>query len=564
MPTGPRFEGGRRQAWREDQAAKRGQQRSGTPGHDQTRDDRPRDEGSTNDRPARDRDDRYRDDRYRDERPRGDRSGDDRLNDDRPRDFASPTRGEGEGTRRGPVGRGEPGRFTGQRDRPVRTHRPDRGPDRAWDDRAAETGWVQDDLALPGRGDEADIRRDGPPDERFGGRGGGRDAGWNDGRTSDDRPAPWGVARDRPAREGDREFSSRRDAPRRDWDERPPRSAGAGDRPREWDRDRPARPDDRDDRAGQFRGRADRGALHRDDRATTARPDDRWQGDRQDRPLVGDAGFSPVPDRVRSRDESRWDDRPAPRRDTAPGGPGGDRSPSPRDARYFQGRTSGGGGDRGVTRDPGAGPARPEGGAPDRPRLPRSARTSGNPKADADALLARLGVAEANFADQYAAVQIYARKAGKSLPNGLRSDLRRRGLLSRRGNGRPMESASLADVRAHIDRVDRQLVELLVERGAYVAQAARFKADAAAVEDPDRVETVISNARRHAEGWAADPGLVEDLYRVMLPVFIAHEHDAQRDTSALPTDVDDLDQELESDAITGADGITGDDPTDQP
>gem|GEM_PF-388933 len=268
-------------------------------------------------------------------------------------------------------------------------------------------------------------------------------------------------------------------------------------------------------------------------------------------------GPRPAPDRARSRDDSRWEERPAPRRDDdrRPGIPGGARGPSPRDARYLQGRAA--------ARDDGAsasasGPDRPNAGAPDRPRVPRSARTTGSPKADADALLARLGVGEASFADQYGAVQIYARKAGKSLPNGLRSDLRRRGLLARRGNGRPMESASLTDVRAHIDRVDQQLVEILVERGAYVAQAAAFKTDAAAVADPARVETVIANARRHAEGWATDPSLVEDLYRAMIPVFIAHETDTYE---AGPATIDETTSETIDDRSDATDSDMATDGT---
>ena len=50
--------------------------------------------------------------------------------------------------------------------------------------------------------------------------------------------------------------------------------------------------------------------------------------------------------------------------------------------------------------------------------------------------------------------------------------------------------ASLADVRVHIDRIDRQIVALMAERGQYVAEAGRFKADPAAVSAPARVEAI--------------------------------------------------------------------------
>ena len=47
---------------------------------------------------------------------------------------------------------------------------------------------------------------------------------------------------------------------------------------------------------------------------------------------------------------------------------------------------------------------------------------------------------------------------------------------------------SLEQVREKIDGLDRQIVGLIAERGAYVSQAARFKKDSDAVRAPQRVE----------------------------------------------------------------------------
>ena len=47
---------------------------------------------------------------------------------------------------------------------------------------------------------------------------------------------------------------------------------------------------------------------------------------------------------------------------------------------------------------------------------------------------------------------------------------------------------SLEQVREKIDGLDRQIVGLIAERGAYVSQAARFKKDSDAVRAPKRVE----------------------------------------------------------------------------
>jgi isochorismate pyruvate lyase len=43
---------------------------------------------------------------------------------------------------------------------------------------------------------------------------------------------------------------------------------------------------------------------------------------------------------------------------------------------------------------------------------------------------------------------------------------------------------SLDEVRAHIDRLDREIVQLLSARGYYVSEAARFKTSSADVAAP--------------------------------------------------------------------------------
>jgi isochorismate pyruvate lyase len=85
------------------------------------------------------------------------------------------------------------------------------------------------------------------------------------------------------------------------------------------------------------------------------------------------------------------------------------------------------------------------------------------------------------------------------------------------------EVASLAEVRASIDRLDRQIVPLLAKRGRYVLAAARFKKDAAEVPAPARVEEVIRNVRRLAEESGALPDVVEKAYRAMIAAFIEAE-----------------------------------------
>lgn len=85
------------------------------------------------------------------------------------------------------------------------------------------------------------------------------------------------------------------------------------------------------------------------------------------------------------------------------------------------------------------------------------------------------------------------------------------------------EFHSLADVRAEIDRLDRQLIPLIAARGRAVLAAARFKADIAEVPAPERVEEVVRNVLRLASEHRAIPAVVEATWRAMIAAFIAAE-----------------------------------------
>ena len=82
---------------------------------------------------------------------------------------------------------------------------------------------------------------------------------------------------------------------------------------------------------------------------------------------------------------------------------------------------------------------------------------------------------------------------------------------------------SLDQVRAQIDRLDRQIVALLAERGEYVRLAARFKKTSADVAAPARVQQVIAKVRTLASEAGAEPAVVERVYRAMIAAFIETE-----------------------------------------
>jgi isochorismate pyruvate lyase len=85
------------------------------------------------------------------------------------------------------------------------------------------------------------------------------------------------------------------------------------------------------------------------------------------------------------------------------------------------------------------------------------------------------------------------------------------------------DCASLGEVRANIDRLDREIVGLLAEREKYVVQAARFKQSAADVPAPARVEEVVANVRRIALEFGASADVIECGYRVLISGFTQGE-----------------------------------------
>ena len=82
---------------------------------------------------------------------------------------------------------------------------------------------------------------------------------------------------------------------------------------------------------------------------------------------------------------------------------------------------------------------------------------------------------------------------------------------------------SLEEVRSNIDRIDRQMVALIAERGKFVKQAARFKKNSDEVQAPQRVEQVIAKVRSLATEAGADAAIAEQVWRVMIAAFVQAE-----------------------------------------
>jgi isochorismate pyruvate lyase len=92
--------------------------------------------------------------------------------------------------------------------------------------------------------------------------------------------------------------------------------------------------------------------------------------------------------------------------------------------------------------------------------------------------------------------------------------------------------ANLAEVRGNIDRIDSQIIALMAERGKYVAEAGRFKADPAAVSAPARVEAIIAKIRAIAREDGLAETVADRSFRAMIAAFEDFERDEWRRRNA--------------------------------
>ncbi|MEU9350800.1 chorismate mutase [Streptomyces griseoloalbus] len=95
-----------------------------------------------------------------------------------------------------------------------------------------------------------------------------------------------------------------------------------------------------------------------------------------------------------------------------------------------------------------------------------------------------------------------------------------------------LKPQSLAEIRAQIDALDGELVDLLARRQRLVRSAALLKADEQAVRAPDRAERVVAAARLRAETAGLAPEVAEAVWRAMVGAFIELELNEHRRTAA--------------------------------
>jgi isochorismate pyruvate lyase len=87
----------------------------------------------------------------------------------------------------------------------------------------------------------------------------------------------------------------------------------------------------------------------------------------------------------------------------------------------------------------------------------------------------------------------------------------------------PADCTTMAEVRAGVDDVDRQVVGLLKRRFGFMDAAARIKPDRSAVRDEWRKADVLQKVDASASELGVDPALMARLYEDLIETSIAYE-----------------------------------------
>ena len=87
----------------------------------------------------------------------------------------------------------------------------------------------------------------------------------------------------------------------------------------------------------------------------------------------------------------------------------------------------------------------------------------------------------------------------------------------------PEACQTMAEVRAGVDALDRELVALLAARQRYMDAAARIKPSRDRVHDAARIEDVVAKVKASAREAGLSEAIAEPVWRLLIDRCIAHE-----------------------------------------
>ena len=78
---------------------------------------------------------------------------------------------------------------------------------------------------------------------------------------------------------------------------------------------------------------------------------------------------------------------------------------------------------------------------------------------------------------------------------------------------------NIQEIRAEIDRIDKEIIGILAERFEYVKEAAKFKSDIDAVLASNRHEDMAKQRMELSKSLNVDPDMIENVYKVLLDYY---------------------------------------------
>jgi len=95
---------------------------------------------------------------------------------------------------------------------------------------------------------------------------------------------------------------------------------------------------------------------------------------------------------------------------------------------------------------------------------------------------------------------------------------------------KPDDCKSMEELRHQIDKLDTKIVELLATRSQFIDRATDLKSiNGMPARIPDRIESVVSNARESAQELDLDSDLVEKIWRILIEWSIQREAEIIRE-----------------------------------
>ena len=95
---------------------------------------------------------------------------------------------------------------------------------------------------------------------------------------------------------------------------------------------------------------------------------------------------------------------------------------------------------------------------------------------------------------------------------------------------KPGDCNSMDQLRHQIDKLDVKIIELLANRSEFIDRATELKkSNGMPARIPERIESVVSNARNAAEELDLDADLVEKIWRILIDWSIQREAEIIRE-----------------------------------